>query len=583
MIEITGNRIKIDGRDLQIYSGSIHYFRVHPSQWEDRLLKLKACGFNTVETYVAWNLHEPKKGHFDFSGICDIEEFLRLSQKTGLYAIVRPGPYICAEWDAGGFPAWLLTDGCALRCSDMAYLAHVKEYFRVLLPKLRNHLYGHGGNIIAMQIENEYGSYGNDKKYLAFLRALYKEHGLDCLMFTSDGQCKTMLSGGTLPDVLKTINFGSGTEKAFFALDKIQPCAPKMCSEFWCGWFDWWGSGHHVRDAQSVENEVRKMIDGAVNFNLYMFCGGTNFAFTSGANFEENYTPTTTSYDYSAPLTESGDYTPTYHVLRNLLCEKQGIQPPPLPPAPDYQEVGEVQLTQFASLFANLEYIGEQHFSPVPLCMEKYGQSSGYILYRVEVEGDYDSTQFSVREVHDVAYVYWDGIKIASLSRMDSGLLADNFDKQHFTLPEFSGKHRIDVLVEALGRINYGEHMPDLKGISGVYLNRQQLMDFEVYTLPLDNIENIVYEQKPCDCPAFLKGTFRAQPGKDCFIDFAGFKKGCIFVNGFNLGRYWEVGPQRTLYVPGPVMKEQNEIVIFELEGYEKPAIRIVSQPRWDE
>ena len=192
MLQATGKKFTLDGKEIDIYSGSIHYFRVHPAQWEDRLLKLKACGFNAVETYIAWNLHEPQKGKFDFSGICDIEKFLRLSQKIGLWAIVRPGPYICAEWDGGGLPCWLLSNGCALRCSDEKYLSHVKEYFKILLPKLKKHLYGHGGNVIALQIENEYGSYGNDKEYLRFLQSLYREFEMDCLWFTSDGQSKTM-------------------------------------------------------------------------------------------------------------------------------------------------------------------------------------------------------------------------------------------------------------------------------------------------------------------------------------------------------------------------------------------------------
>ena len=583
MLQATGKKFTLDGKEIDIYSGSIHYFRVHPAQWEDRLLKLKACGFNAVETYIAWNLHEPQKGKFDFSGICDIEKFLRLSQKIGLWAIVRPGPYICAEWDGGGLPCWLLSNGCALRCSDEKYLSHVKEYFKILLPKLKKHLYGHGGNVIALQIENEYGSYGNDKEYLRFLQSLYREFEMDCLWFTSDGQSKTMLSGGTLPDVLKTVNFGSGTAEAFHALENFQPQRPKMCAEFWCGWFDWWGEPHHTRESESVIREVKAMFAENASFNFYMFCGGTNFGFTAGANYDEKYTATTTSYDYFAPLSESGDYTPVYFELRKLLTEKRGISPDPLPSAPEYQNIGEVKLTHFAALFDNLDNVGEKHFSPVPYCMESYGQSGGYILYRTYAEGDYDATQLFVRNVRDVAYVYMEGEKAASFARMDYGVFAERFDQAPVSVPEFKGRRRIDVLVEALGRVNYGEHMPDLKGISGIYLDRQQLMGFVTYTLPLNNIEKLEYSEKEKSCPAFLKGNFRAQTGKDCFVDFGGFTKGCIFVNEFNLGRYWNVGPQKTLYVPAPVLKKENEIVVFELEGYARPSIFLTDKASWEE
>ena len=582
MTQIKGNKIIVDGKETQIYSGSIHYFRIHPDQWEDRLLKLKACGFNTVETYIAWNMHEPRKGEFCFSGMCDVGRFLSLAQKVGLYAIVRPGPYICAEWDAGGFPAWLLSDGCEIRCSDERYLAHVRDFFSVLLPKLKPHLLSCGGNIIAMQIENEYGSYGTDKQYLRFLKGLYEQFGMDCIYFTSDGDLDMMISGGSLPDVWKTVNFGSRTHNAFRVLGHFQTDMPKFCAEFWCGWFDAWGEKHHTRSTESVKEEVEALLAEDAGFNFYMFCGGTNFGFTAGANYDGKYTPDITSYDYCAPLTENGDYTPTYFMLRELLHEKRGIAPVPLPPAPVSQNVGSVRLTQFASLFENLEAVGERHVSPVARRMEEYGQTGGYILYRTRAEGKYEETQLSVRDVHDNAYVYADGERIAAFSRMGYGVFASLFNGASVTFPAFEGEKRIDVLVEALGRVNYGEIMPDLKGMSGVYLNRQLLMGYETWLLPMDNLQNIPFGEERKACPVFLKGTFRAHAGQDCFVDFGGFTKGCIFINGFALGRYWNIGPQRTLYVPGPVVHEQNEIVIFELEHYERPEIRITDSAKWD-
>lgn len=579
MVETKGKKIVLDGKEIDFYCGSVQYFRIHPAQWEDRLLKLKACGFNAVETYLAWNLHEPQKGAFNFSGICDFENFLTLAQKIGLYAVVRPGPYICAEWDAGGLPAWLLAEDCAIRTSDERYLAYVREYFSVILPKIRKHLYSQGGNVLAMQIENEYGSYGNDKKYLRFLKDLYEEYGMDCLWFTSDGVIPMMLSGGTLPEVFKTVNFGSDAANSFRELDRIQQGKPKICAEFWCGWFDWWGGPHHTREAEEVVKEIGTMLDSDEFFNLYMFCGGTNFGFTSGANCDGGrYMPTVTSYDYCAPVGESGEYSPLYFRLREILCRKRGITPEPLPAPPVYQKIGRVELTEFASLFDNLSAVGEKHTSVVPLSMEKYGQAGGYILYRTHVSGHYEETRLSVRDVRDVAYVYVNGVKTATFSRMNYGSFTEKFDDESVSFPEFEGEKKIDVLVEALGRVNYGEHMPDLKGISGVYLNRQQLMGFEVYTLPLDDVGKITFTTGEKQCPAFLKGRFSARPGLDCFIELSGFTKGCVILNGFNLGRYWNLGPQKSLYVPGPVIKEENEIVVFEIEKYETPEIIVTDR-----
>ncbi len=582
MIKIEDGKIIIGGKQTEIYSGAIHYFRIHPDQWRDRLEKLKACGFNTVETYIAWNVHEPKKGQFDFSGMYDFERFLRIAEELGLYAIVRPGPYICAEWDAGGLPAWLLAEGCALRCSDPVYLAHVRDYFSVLLPKIGKHLYTRGGNVIAMQIENEYGSYGNDKEYLRFLKGLYEEAGMDCLWFTSDGDLDMMMSGGTLPDIWKTVNFGSRTHGAFGILRHFQKDRPKFCAEFWCGWFDWWGEAHHTRSAESVREEIEALFEEGAGFNVYMFCGGTNFGFTSGANDGGEYTPTITSYDYCAPLSENGDYTPAYFMLRELLHAKRGIEPLPLPPAPVAQAAGRVHLTQYAALFENLGAIGEKHTSPAAKSMEQYGQTGGYILYRTHARGKYGDTRLSVKDVHDVAYVFVDGKRAGAFGRMSWGAFAERFDKEPLPFAAFEGEKQIDVLVEGLGRVNYGQKMPDLKGISGVCLDWQMQMGYEVYLLPLDNLDKLQFKSEPQPCPAFLRGAFKAKAGVDCFVDFEGFTKGCIFVNGFNLGRYWNVGPQKTLYVPGPLVKEENEIVVFELEKYERPEIFVTDKARWD-
>lgn len=280
----------LDGKEFHIYSGAMHYFRILPEYWEDRLRKLKAAGFNTVETYVCWNLHEPRKGEFDFSGRLDLVSFLETAQRVGLYALVRPGPYICGEWDFGGLPAWLLRDrNMRLRCSDPRFVAHVADFFRVLLPKLLPLQCTRGGNLLAVQVENEYGSYGNDKSYLRQIRDLIRSCGIDVLLFTSDGATAGMLSGGTVEDVLPTVNFGSGADKAFQALESLPGRGPKMCTEFWCGWFDHFGGKHHTRGYKSVLKELNAFLDRGAGFNFYMFHGGTNFGFTNGANYDGVY------------------------------------------------------------------------------------------------------------------------------------------------------------------------------------------------------------------------------------------------------------------------------------------------------
>lgn len=326
---------RLHGKEFHIYSGAMHYFRIPPQYWEDRLQKLKAAGFNTVETYVCWNLHEPQKGQFDFSGRLDLVRFLETARKVGLYALVRPGPYICAEWDFGGLPAWLLRDkGLRLRCSDPRFLDHVADYFRVLLPKLLPLQSSRGGNLLAVQVENEYGSYGNDKTYLRWLRDLIRSCGVEVPLFTSDGPAPSMLSGGTVEGVLPTVNFGSGADKAFQALKQVsgggQRCAQSS------------GAAGLTTGARSTTPGTAKRCSGSCR----SFWSRTpasactcstavpTSGFTAGANQHIRYNPTVTSYDYDAPLNEYGDYTPKYFAIRELLCRHQGIPLPPLPPGP---------------------------------------------------------------------------------------------------------------------------------------------------------------------------------------------------------------------------------------------------------
>ena len=593
MLEIKNKKFYMDSKPFDIYSGAMHYFRTVPEYWEDRLTKLKAAGFNTVETYVCWNLHEKKPGEFDFSGILDIEKYLEIAQRVGLYAIVRPGPYICAEWDFGGLPAWLLKDkNMQIRCMYPDYLKCVERFYKELLPRLVPHLESHGGNIIAMQVENEYGSYGNDKDYLRYVEKLTRDCGIDCLLFTSDENTNNMISGGSLPDIYKVLNFGSRSRTAFNVLKGFENDGPNMCGEFWCGWFDHWRDKHHTRNSLEIVNEIKGFIDNGASFNIYMFHGGTNFGFTAGANHNQGhgYEPTVTSYDYCAMLTEWGDYTPAYHAVRKLLCEKQGIEPPELPESPKLQSIGKVELTETASLFENLDNIGEKHHVPVPEGMEYFGQNFGLIYYETTLKGKYNASPMYVKNVHDFAEVYFDGEKKTSIDRTlysveGKTTLKDVIFKKKkgesspFLMPALSGERKIGVLVDTMGRVNYGGNMLDRKGISDIYLGIQRLMNYDVWTLPLDNLDKLKYSSSvKKDEPVFLRGSFKTDSKADCFIHLDGFNRGCIYINGFNLGRFWKVGPQKSLYIPGTLLKDENEIIVFNIGGYSKPTVSITDK-----
>ena len=581
--KINGNRFELNGKPFQVFSGAIHYFRCVPEYWEDRLLKLKLAGFNTVETYVCWNLHEPVKNEYDFSGMLDIVKYIKTAQQLGLYIIVRPGPYICGEWEFGGLPAWILKDNnVKLRCSDSSFLIHVKDFFTKLFSLLQPLQITNGGNIIAMQIENEYGSYANDKKYLRELVEIYDELGINVLTFTSDGTWCNMLSGGTIDNVLPTLNFGSRTSTAFSALKRYGDI-PKMCMEFWCGWFDHWGEKHHTRKSTSIITEIEAFINQNASFNMYMFYGGTNFGFNAGANFKRKYQPVTTSYDYCAPLTEYGDYTETYHKIREILCNKQNIPMLPLPEPPELQNLGKVSLVEYAPLFENLDEISTKYFSPFPEPMEKFGQNYGLIFYKTKIVGEYAPSFLSLKDVHDRAYIYLNNKKIAIIDRCKehSKIYQLKLKKQLF-LKKISEQVDLGILVEAMGRVNYGDNIYDRKGITEVSIANQLVLGYEIYTIPLNNLEklkfNKIHLKGEVNVPVFFRGTFKAQ-SKDCFINMTGFTKGYVFVNGFNLGRYWDIGPQKTLYLPGPILKEINEIIVFELEHFKNPSVTIQNKP----
>ncbi|KRG15434.1 glycoside hydrolase family 35 protein [Lederbergia galactosidilytica] len=561
----------LDGKEIQLLSGAMHYFRTVPEYWEDRLRKLKAAGLNTVETYVAWNIHEPEEGQFQFEGIADIVKFVKTAEKVGLHVIVRPGPYICAEWEFGGFPYWLMTvPNIKLRCFNQPYLDKVDRYFDVLFEKLNPLLSANGGPIIALQIENEYGSFGNDKQYLEYMRDGLKKRAGDMFLFTSDGPTHSMFSGGMIDGVFETANFGSRGYDAFNILKEYQPKGPGMCMEFWHGWFDHWGEEHHTRSAASVVESLEEILEQNGSVNFYMGHGGTNFAFYNGANHnEEIYQPTITSYDYDALLTESGEVTEKLYQVRKAFEKYVDLPEMVLPDPLPKKAYGKVVLNEKAELLASLEQLSQPQYSAAPLTMEEYGQGYGFIVYETTIKGAYGKQNLTVQDVHDRGQVYLNGEFVGLVDRISgkSTLEVDITEKET----------KVQIIVENMGRINYGPFLVDFKGVTeGVRLGNQFLFDWTVYPLPLTDLSKLTFSNQTAkeEHPYFHRGTLHIEEVADTFIDVSEWKKGVVFVNGHNLGRYWEIGPQQTLYVPAPFLQEgENEIILLELHHHEKEVI----------
>lgn len=575
---VKGNEFYLEESPFQIVSAAMHYFRVPRMYWKDRLRKIKGCGFNTVETYVPWNLHEPREGQFDFRGEKDLCFFLECACEEGLHVLLRPGPYICSEWECGGLPFWLCSNrDLHVRCSDPAYLEKVDRYFGHLLPLVIPYQSTHGGPILAMQVENEYGSYGNDKVYLAHLRDKMRELGVDVLLFTSDGGMDSMLSGGTIDGVLKTVNFGSRTAENFAALRRHQPVGPLMCSEFWDGWFDHWGEARHERNAEDAAAVLEEILSMGGSASVYMFVGGTNFGFMNGCNYFSRLEPTQTSYDFDAPVSEDGSLTEKYFAMRRVV-EKYFGQLPPVTFSPiPKKDYGIVQMRESAPLFENLDCLSDAQYCAYPETMEHLGQNYGFILYRTEIQGPVEKQPLLLREVHDRGLVFCQGEYQATVMR-------DEPQPEIYVGAKAGETVQLDILVENMGRINYGPYLADEKGIiGGVALNidsmyPQNLFGWQVYCLPLDNLSGLRYQaaRAPEGQPVFLRGSFYAEETADTFADMANFTKGVLFINGKNVGRYWNAGPQKRLYIPASFLKAgENSLEVLELHGMQAPEVHL--------
>jgi beta-galactosidase len=568
-------RFLLDGKPFQIISGSMHYARVPRAYWRDRLEKARAMGLNTITTYVFWNFHESTPGHYDFSGQKDIAEYVRIAQEVGLHVILRPGPYVCAEWDLGGYPGWLFADtGIVLRSTDPRFTKPAARWLDRLGQEVVPLLASHGGPIIAVQVENEYGSFGKDTAYLDWQRSALAHAGFtNVLLYTADGPAE--LPDGTLPGLPAVVNFGPGdADSAFAQLARFRPGEPLMSGEYWAGWFDQWGQPHHTTNAARQTKELTWMLDRGYSVSIYMFHGGTTPGFMNGANIDGgHYHPQTTSYDYDAALDESGRPTPKYYLFRDAIAKATGVNPPPVPATPAPIVVPAFALAHAASLWNTLP-------RPVhvtrPRNMERFGQSYGYILYRTTVHAA-ASGELVVRDVRDYAQVYVNGALAGTLDRRLGQ------DSMPLSVPAGG---RIDILVENTGRVNFARPLrTEQQGIThSVSLAGRELTGWAVYTLPMASTPRPVFGADQPAGPAFYRGAFELAGTGDTFLDMRGWGKGTVWVNGHQLGRYWAIGPQQTLYVPGPWLRRGvNDVVVFDLVTPTRRTLNGLDHPILDE
>jgi len=581
---VANGQFQFDGKPYQIVSGEIHYPRVPRAYWRDRFRKARAMGLNTITTYVFWNLHEPHPGAYDFTGQNDISTYIREAQQEGLNVILRPGPYVCAEWDLGGYPSWLLKDrDLTLRSTDPKYLAAMNEWFARLAKEISPLLLANGGPIIAIQVENEYGSFGDDHTYMQAVKSALLKSGLarpDTLLYTADGP--EQVPNGSLPELPAVINFGTGDAKqGFSTLKKLRPSGPFMTGEYWAGWFDHWGEHHHMTPVAANASEYEWMLQQGYSVSMYMFHGGTSFGFMNGANSNgTNYEPDTTSYDYDAPLNERGEPTPKFMAFRDAISRVTGNSLPAIPSPTPARTYPVSARPESASLWTNL---------PAPirsdklLTMEDLDQAYGYILYRTQIANG-ASGELVINGLHDYAQIYVDQKLIGTLDR--------RLGQSHLTLPQIAKGATLDILVENSGRVNFTKVIREEgKGIIGsVSIGGQEALHWQIYSLPMTDLTKLRFTSGTCEGPCFYRYsmTVEASPKTkagdpssplqqnlpDTFLDTHGLGKGAAFVDGQALGRFWSVGPEFTLYTPGPWLHSGvNDIVVFDLLGTAKESI----------
>jgi len=598
-LEILKDGLLFDGKPFYLASGDFHYFRVLPGGWKKRLDLMKDFGLTAVQTYVPWNAHEPEEGTYNFSGMLDLGAFLKQADNAGLKVMLRPAPFICSEWDFGGLPYWLLKDkNTDVRCMDKVYINAMERYYKRLCREFVPYLSTNGGPVIAIAIENEYGGYGSDKEYLQRIKECLTENGVNVLFYTTDG--RYALKYGTLPGVWEGINYRIESKLAIDHLRKFQPDMPAFVGEYWSGRAEHWDEIFIRREVEPIAEAYKVALEEGAYLNFYMFAGGTNFGFYNGANFGkaftqkpdtyEKYIPMTTSYDTDALISEYGTPTKKYYACRAVLDSYLG-KPAREEEIPFYkaQAIPGVKLTKRAALFDNLDSLSKPVKSISLKCMEELSQDFGFILYSTFLYGpsiqnwnnSVKSQTLNIYGLHDRATVYLDGKYAGKYMR-------DRINQPPVNIMVPDEGAQLDILVENFGRINGGRLLKDRKGITEcVRLGNVTLFNWTIRSLPMNDLSELKYK----DCcsssisgeevsagasagPAFYHAVFRAKVGIDTFLRTDGWKKGNAWVNGFNLGRYWETGPQETLYVPGELLKEgDNELVIFEIH---EPAPELV-------
>uniref|UniRef100_UPI003566EA43 glycoside hydrolase family 35 protein n=1 Tax=Pontiella sp. TaxID=2837462 RepID=UPI003566EA43 len=579
-----GGNFTFDGEPAVIISGSIHYPRVPRAYWRDRIRKAKAMGFNCIGTYIFWNAHEKKPGEFDFSGNLDIAAFARVCQEEGMWLIVRPGPYICSEWDFGGMPPWLLKDPeMQVRTNDPKFLEATARYMKAVGEQLKDLQVTHGGPIIQVQVENEYGQFGrpDNEDDMAYNRAIYDqlvEAGFDTMFIRCDWPKKKTIGTAHIDGVYTTMNFGGSADKAFAFFDQEYPGMPKMCGEYWVGWFDHWGSKHHTKALAPFIKEIDWMLANGVSFNVYMLHGGSNFGFNSGANWSSGqYSADTTSYDYDSPMDETGRITEKFYTFRNTIKKylPADYELPEPPEQIQRIEVPAFELKQTASFEQLFRKPVKSETAPH---LEALDLNQGMAIYSTVLEvpkaGSY---KLAFSALKDRAILIVNGERVATLDRR---LKQDAAELQ---LP--AGKVELDILLENMGHLNYArELMKDRKGLGDVTLDGQPVLGWEIRTFPLElaDIASLEFSDAPAEAsvlPVFHRGEFTVDEVGDTLLDMSGWGKGMVWVNGINLGRFWDIGPQYTLYMPGCWMKEGvNEIIVMDIEPAGHTSVRGVTE-----
>jgi beta-galactosidase len=557
---VEDGKFMLDGKPFQVIAGEMHYARIPRTYWRARLRMAKAMGLNTITTYVFWNFHEPRPGEFDFTGQHDVAEFVREAQSEGLYVNLRPGPYSCAEWDWGGFPAWLFKDpSIVVRGADPKFTGPARRWLLRLGKELAPLQVGNGGPIIMVQVENEYGSFGNNHAYMEQIHRDLVDAGFDkAQLYTADGADE--IPDGSLPELPAGINFPPGNAPQEFAkLHKLRPQGPFMATEWWDGWFDHWGDHHHTTDAKAQAAELEWILNQGYSISIYMFHGGTSFGWMNGANIDDGkYEPDVTSYDYDSALDESGRPSPKYFLFRDAIAKATGVTPPPIPEVPAPIAVPAVELKQSVPLWQTLP---QPTASEQVKSMEDLDQAFGYILYRTTIASPV-SGDLVLDQLHDYAVIFANGKPLGTLDRrLDR-------NKLHVDLTE--PKTRLDILVENSGRVNFslairGERQGITKQVT---LAGKPLTGWQIYPLPMSDPTAFKFMQTDCTGPCFYRGSLKVDHPGDTFLDTNGFTKGFVWVNGRPLGRIWNIGPQKTLYLPGPWLHPgDNDVIVFDLEG----------------